>query len=128
MKTSVLYGPRYRSRAHLPIDERVDRSIPEAKFEPAHTQHWKTCDLKKHSQKKPDMIRISSRGFALNRGAVVGYQNQPAPRVITAEYVERLHKIDSSIEKLMTLRCELMEEAAIRGRPLKKEDCTVDGA
>lgn len=128
MKLSIVYGPNYRRRAALASEDGSD-SYPHARFFPAHRQTWESAGERK-SREVPDSIHVSSWSYRVKRGRIEARSagEFKSPKVLPAEYVERIHKIDLAMEKLRALRHELQEEGAMRGRELRVDDCAGGGA
>lgn len=128
MKTSIIYGPdyRYRGRAKTDVNEEPDPKTARyarAVFEPEHLETWSDIAGHRQSRTEPDRIQIGAYRFGLKRGAAQGFGSFKSPKVISPEYVARIHQVDEAVRRLFDFRAELLEEAASRGRPLKVEDC-----
>ncbi len=128
MKTSALYrfGKTIR-RALLPSDGPPRfKSDRVAKFIAEHVEEGKTVvsmdpfRTKPFKRTVPDQVWAYPDRFYFERGKTMPVH------VGAADAIARVDEIDREIERLGRERDEALEDAFVRGRPLRKSDLVAD--
>ena len=123
-KASLLfYTGRYHRRALLPSEGPSDDVVRKvAVFDASHVRKGERfvsltpLRTKPFSETVPDAVRIGADRFPFERGVC------KFVKVGAADALARADEIDAEIARLSREQTEVLEDAFLRGRPLRKSD------